>query len=623
MEYLQTFLGSNNNQLTNINDLQLLDIAKVINSISIETNNIDISLPSIVVVGSQSSGKSSLLNSILKMDILPTGKTMTTRTPLHIQLCYNEKMYAQFDSKTIQLTNPLPTLKEVEEINNEIKRQTILKAGNEMNVSEDEIYLKICSPYVPNLNLIDLPGLTMVACTDKGQPSDIKEKIRSLVSKYIKNEKNIILCVIPAREDIETDIALELVKSYDTNLKNTMGVLTKIDLMNKNNDVVKYLKNNISKDLIVNYGYYAIKNRSNEDMKTKNINMGIEDEKKFFNTQDEYKDIVEKDKCGIINMSNKLNGILLQKIKIYLPSLKNELNSLNKKYKEDLTNLGEEVPIDTQGKHSLYNNIINNICQNYELNINQSNTKFNSGRYLKQIFIEYRNNIDSICENISCLDSISDEDLKSIIINSEGNHMSFPIFKIEALEACIKDKKIKIFENLHSKSVKCVYSIDEKLIELLDNLLKNDYINRFNLFSKKIREHLINKVFIQNRETTIKEISVQIFCEENYIWTDHEEFKNQLSQYKNKNNDISMLRKTILCYFRCIIEIFKHNIPKLIMYHYVKKSILNLKTLLYNLNNKEFIDLLKENDNQNKKRTQLKEYMDKINYSLNVLNNYE
>ena len=84
----------------------------------------------------------------------------------------------ELKTKKIKLTSPLPTPLEIEHIHKEIESQTIQKAGSEMNISEEEINLKIYSPFVPNLNLIDLPGLTMVACTDKGQPKDIKIKIR-------------------------------------------------------------------------------------------------------------------------------------------------------------------------------------------------------------------------------------------------------------------------------------------------------------------------------------------------------------------------------------------------------------------------------------------------------------
>ena len=140
-------------------------------------------------------------------------------------------------------------------------------------------------------------------------------QIQSLIEKYVKNPNNILLCVIPAREDIETDIALDFLKTYDKNGDRTLGILTKIDLMNKNTTIVNYLENNISKDLKLDYGYYAIKNRNKEEMKTKTIHEGITDETNFFKQHLQYKDSILNQRCGIINLSKKCSEILLNNIK--------------------------------------------------------------------------------------------------------------------------------------------------------------------------------------------------------------------------------------------------------------------------------------------------------------------
>ena len=103
-----------------------------------------------------------------------------------------------------------------------------------VNISFKPIYLRIQSPNVPNLSLVDLPGLTMVAGTDKGQPKDIKDQIRKMVGDYIQPSKTIILAIMKARNDIEADIALDLIKEYDPKGERTVGILTKLDLMRIN-----------------------------------------------------------------------------------------------------------------------------------------------------------------------------------------------------------------------------------------------------------------------------------------------------------------------------------------------------------------------------------------------------
>ncbi len=82
-----------------------------------------------------------------------------------------------------------------------------------MNISSKELIINIHSPFVPNLSLIDLPGLTMVACVDKGQPEDIKDRIEQLIISYIQDKKTIILAIMQSKNDLETDIGLALTKN--------------------------------------------------------------------------------------------------------------------------------------------------------------------------------------------------------------------------------------------------------------------------------------------------------------------------------------------------------------------------------------------------------------------------
>jgi hypothetical protein len=184
-------------------------------------------VPRLVVVGTQSSGKSSLLNGIMGADILPLGEQMVTRAPLSLQLVHHpdpEGMRAEFGrfvdggwvvDTPISLQCPDPTTAQMAQIRAAIDQATEERAGAQKAVSNEPIFLRIFSPHVPNLSLVDLPGLTMTALTDQGQPRDIKAQIRAMVSSYIEQERTIILMVCPARPDLEADPAVELVKEVD------------------------------------------------------------------------------------------------------------------------------------------------------------------------------------------------------------------------------------------------------------------------------------------------------------------------------------------------------------------------------------------------------------------------
>ena len=370
--------NSDSNKVVNLANNEILNIGNALSGIFLENKTVNLETPQLVVVGNQSSGKSSVLNNIIQMDILPTGSNMVTRTPLNLQLSktnneskiefgyYNDGKWIK--SKKIELTYPKPLALKKDAIQAEIEALTCKIAGSNKNVSSTPIILKIFHPNIPNLSLIDLPGLTMVACTDQGQPKNIKELIRNMIVEYIKKERTLILCVMPARTDLEADPALDLVKEFDPEGKRTIGILTKIDLMNENTDVSRYLSGNISKDLQLGYGYYAVKNRSPSEMKTMDIYEGLE-RKGVFQNHSIYSKL-NSNKFGIVNVSNRLSDILVQHIKRNLPTILNEISILHNDVYNNYIRLGEDIPMSLEGKTGLVHSISSDYCQEFKQTIN-------------------------------------------------------------------------------------------------------------------------------------------------------------------------------------------------------------------------------------------------------------
>lgn len=182
-------------------------------------------LPQIAVVGGQSAGKSSVLENFVGKDFLPRGSGIVTRRPLVLQLQTSTKEYGEFlhaKGKTFQVG---------EEIRHEIEAETDRITGSNKGISSSPINLKIYSPHVLNLTLIDLPGLTKVAVGD--QPVDIEDQIRGMIMEFICKESCIILAVSPANSDLANSDALKLAKEVDPEGLRTVGVITKLDLMDE------------------------------------------------------------------------------------------------------------------------------------------------------------------------------------------------------------------------------------------------------------------------------------------------------------------------------------------------------------------------------------------------------
>lgn len=615
MDSIFSYFNSTNS-LTKINNSEVFKIMNILNNISKDISvSKKLNIPSLVMIGSQSSGKSSLLNKILNMDILPTGSKMVTRTPLNLELINTKSdffiEFGEFNNnswnllKKINLTTPRPTEDEIVSIKYYIEQMTKKKAGTEMNISSEEINLKIYSPKVVNINLIDLPGLTMIACTDKGQPKDIKEQIQNLVKKYISNPNNIILCVMPAREDIETDIALEFTKKYDKNGSRTIGILTKVDLMNKGSNISSYLENNISKDLKVKYGYYAINNNTSDDYN-------------YFINHEIYKELSCKEKFGIVNLSEQLSSILLKNIKDYIPELLVEIDELYNNTIETLNHLGSQLPTDKNNLNHYITKFIINLAGVFNNSIDSKKENINTGRQLKEIFIKYRNEIEKI--NPFSKENYHENDLVNIIKNSDGNHMSFPVPTIEVLENCLKDKKLNCFRLLEPISLECCEDIVNVLKELIVKIFEINSMNRFPKLNKLIIEDIKKELIDFNKENTCQKIKEIISIEENYIWTDDEDFKQVLKEISNNMLTVDILRKILTEYYKTFIKNIQNNVPKIIMLFLVKQIQSNIQLLLLNnISKQNYVNYLIEDKSIIEKRITLSNIIKNLEDAKNIL----
>ncbi|KAI0264439.1 P-loop containing nucleoside triphosphate hydrolase protein [Gloeopeniophorella convolvens] len=185
-------------------------------------------LPSIVVIGSQSSGKSSVLEAIVGHEFLPKGNNMVTRRPIELTLIHTPAgpngqavEYGEFPSLGLgKITDFGQIQKTLTDLN--------LAVPASEAVSDDPIDLRIYSPNVPDLTLIDLPGYVQIASLD--QPESLKQKIAALCEKYIR-EPNIVLAVCAADVDLANSPALRASRKVDPLGLRTLGVITKMDLV--------------------------------------------------------------------------------------------------------------------------------------------------------------------------------------------------------------------------------------------------------------------------------------------------------------------------------------------------------------------------------------------------------
>ena len=169
-----------------------------------QTTNLD--LPQIVVVGGQSSGKSSVLESLVGRSFLPRGTGIVTRRPLILQLYNTSESYEGAKENTASAQAPaegeewgeflhIPDTKftDFRQIRKEIIAETDRLTGRNRGIDSTPIHLKVFSPGVLALTLVDLPGIAKVPVGD--QPADIERQIHNMCLEYVSNPNAIILAV--------------------------------------------------------------------------------------------------------------------------------------------------------------------------------------------------------------------------------------------------------------------------------------------------------------------------------------------------------------------------------------------------------------------------------------------
>lgn len=617
---ISEYLSETDNNL--VKNKKLITIANKLNSLY---SNNKIKIPQIVCTGTQSCAKSSTLCGLMSMNILPIGKNMCTRTPTKIEMSYTDSNKitiiighynnCEFISDKKYEYSEI-TIVEEEIIQEHIENFTIKHAGSQKNISFKEIVIRINSNSVPNLTLIDLPGLVMVACEDQGQPADIKNQIKDLIKHYIIQENTIIMGVFPARVDLEVDPALELIKEYDKEGERTIGILTKIDLMNENNDIVDYLENNISNNLKLKYGYYGVKNKIDNNITYKEH---YNQEKKFFCSHKAYKDI-NKSRLGILNLSIDLSNILIDKIKKNIPEIQTTISEKLININQQLRLLGDKIIIDDNNKNFILNLYISDFIQTYKDSLENHSKNMNYGLNIKNIFISYRNSL----KNINCLKNISNNKLKNIIDECEGNHMYYQSSTIEILEKCLIDQELNIIDLFKNPTLFCIENIYNLLINILNNILNIDSFNKYPKLKKYILDNSISLINLY-KNNIILDLNLFINIEKSYIWTESAQFKKSFNDLNSLENGYSIDNIKILIteYFNSLITTFENIIPKLIMLNMIKKIQINLSNyLMENILDNNIFSLLEEDNIINDKRIYLnkqKIYNEEINNLLNDL----
>ncbi|KAA6353305.1 MAG: putative Vacuolar protein sorting-associated protein 1, partial [Streblomastix strix] len=278
---------------------------------------------------------------IVQRDFLPRGSGIVTRRPLVLHLV-NESRNADKTEWGEFGHLPGKRFTDFPLIRREIERYTDMEAGSNKGIISKPIFLTIHSPNVVDLILVDLPGLTKVAVGD--QPQDIEKQVRELIESYIKEQMTIILAVSPGNVDLANSDALKLAHKWDPEGNRTLGVITKLDLLDQGTDAADMLQNRV---IPLRLGYIGLVMRGQKDIaEDKDVKTALQDEETFFRQHYAYQTFANK--CGTRFLGKSLSTLLLSHVQKFLPQTRAAIQLSLKRFEEELSRLGGS-PEESQG----------------------------------------------------------------------------------------------------------------------------------------------------------------------------------------------------------------------------------------------------------------------------------
>ncbi|XP_015490217.1 interferon-induced GTP-binding protein Mx-like isoform X1 [Parus major] len=313
-----------------------IDLVDSLRALGVEK---DLSLPAIAVIGDQSSGKSSVLEALSGV-ALPRGNGIVTRCPLELKL--KRLPEGQAWQGKISYQNVTLELQNASEVDRAIRQAQDVVAGPRGAISGQLISLEVRSPDVPDLTLIDLPGIARVAVGD--QPKDIGDQIKVLLKRTIGCKETVNLVVVPCNVDIATTEALKMAQEVDPTGERTIGILTKPDLVDRGTEeaIVNILQNRV---IPLKKGYMIVRCRGQQDIHNKlTLAAAIQQERSFFENHKYFRALLEEGKATIPCLAEKLTNELVKHIIKSLPALQSQIRDTLHKTLQDLQRYKRGTP---------------------------------------------------------------------------------------------------------------------------------------------------------------------------------------------------------------------------------------------------------------------------------------
>ncbi|EFR02473.1 dynamin [Nannizzia gypsea CBS 118893] len=314
-----------------------------------------ISLPQLVVCGDQSAGKSSVLEGITEIPFprkdglctrfateivlrhSPGEKTITATIIPHSSRDEATATRLRSYRKNLLGYNELPDV--IEAVGALMGLRGFTDEQNAPPFALDVLRIEVIGETGLHLTIVDLPGLV------SGAESDDSSVVENLVDSYLENSRTIILAVVPATSDVETQPIIRAARQFDKEGVRTVGIVTKTDLINDGTEdrIAAVAKNH--GPIKLKLGYYLLKNPSPKEIEA---GMTTEDRKRkelsWFQRPGWKNQQLNPDRVGIDALKSSLEVLLARHIENELPKVCSEILKLLEDAQKEVDELGEERP---------------------------------------------------------------------------------------------------------------------------------------------------------------------------------------------------------------------------------------------------------------------------------------
>ena len=538
----------------------------------------EINLPEIVVIGDQSSGKSSLLQSIIMKDILPRGTGTVTKCP--IRVCIRQ---SKGSNELAAFGHDINKKLNLELLSKKLKEENEKRSAGS-GISMEDITVEIFSPILASLTLVDLPGI--IQNVNDGQPARLRDDIENLITSRTKNPNTIILAVCNSAIDLNNSVAVRKAREVDPELDRTLLVFTKMDLC-QDPDSVIYPK------IKTGLGHVGVRCRTEEEVKRGvKIEKQVIDEESFFNETLPYKNHPEL--FGVKTLIRKIEQEFSKHVVKKLPKIQAQIEDVIERLEREYESFPEYQTITnklsfTQSRVFEYFKRIEQVIE---------------GRVLKV-------NLDSVHSAASIRASFEglEQSLSSVVTKEPEGKPLGELYKMSrGLEGVPSISISLVKEQMESLIKKAEKHCFDLLIETrvsLETILLHAYNDLFRDFKefKRFIDNIIDKVVdscFDSTKANIKGILVleymTVECDVKMI-----DLKEQLNSLVRKLWEGSRMSLSRI-------------IPKCIKYHFIQQVIsLSKNKILESTNNafaKDELNVFPEIDKINAKRAGIVQDLD-------------